>query len=60
MSESEYFTPLQKGGSQNGHDRPLRIVRTGTTILTKKVVVMIEEGSRAGENVSQHEGGDDG
>ena len=47
MDESENFTPLQKGESPNGHERPLRIVEIGRTILTKRVVVMVEEGSRA-------------
>ncbi|MCZ6750872.1 MAG: hypothetical protein O7C73_00240 [Nitrospirae bacterium] len=60
MNEPENFTPLQKEPSPNGNERPLRIVETGRTILTKKVVVTVEEGSRAEDDVSQQEGGDDG
>ena len=58
MDETENYFRARKEQSPNGHKRPLRIVQTGTTILTKKVT--IEEGSGAEDDVSQHEGGDDG
>ena len=54
-------TQPQKEHSLNGHERPLRIVETGRTILTRRVVVTEEEGSRAVDDISQHEkGGRDG
>ena len=57
MDEPENYIPAQKEHSPNGHDRPLRIVQTGTTILTKKVVVIVEGGSRAVDDC-QHEKGE--
>ena len=49
MTASENYFRARKEHRQNGHERPLRIVETGRTILTQRVVV--EEASRAVDDV---------
>ena len=43
MSEPENFTPLRKGESPNGHDPQRTVVHTGSTILTRRLTVVVEE-----------------